>query len=164
MPLVLVTVVFGKEEAAKLEVLDCIYASDPNAHFLEHKYGGLLILETEIASDAAAEAIKKWPTSQVFKVMPVDSIVKAEIGAIVGEVLRLAPQSRSRVSVVCQRRGRAIASSHDLEVVVGSELKSRGHIIDLENPQLVVRIDIIGERATISVRPPAGYFIKRRGN
>jgi tRNA acetyltransferase TAN1 len=164
MPLVLVTVVFGKEEAAKLEVLDCIYALDPNAHFLEHKYGGLLILETEIASDAAAEAIERYPTSQVFKVMPVDSAVKAEVGAIVCEVLRLVPQSQSSVSVVCQRRGRAIASSHDLEVEVGSELKSRGHIIDLENPQLVVRIDIIGERATISVRPPASYFIKRRGN
>jgi len=157
-------VVFGKEKAAKLEVLDCIYPLDPNAHFLEHKYGGLLILETEIASDTAAKAIKNQPTSQVFKVMPVDSIVKAEVGSIVGEVLRLAPKSQSRVSVVCQRRGRAIASSHDLEVTVGSELKSRGHIIDLENPQLVVRIDIIGERATISVRSPAGYFIKRRGN
>jgi tRNA(Ser,Leu) C12 N-acetylase TAN1 len=96
--------------------------------------------------------------------MPVDSAVKAEVGAIVSEVLRLVPPSRGSVSVVCQRRGRAIASSHDLEVVVGSELKSRGHLIDLENPQLVVRIDIIGERATISVRPPAGYFTKRKGH
>jgi len=50
-----------------------------------------------------------------------------------------------------------------VEEEVGRLLKTRGMTIDLVNPRLVVRIDIIGSFSTISVRPPSGFITKKEG-
>jgi len=163
MGFVLITVPYGKEEAAKLEVLDCVFPQDQNARFVEHGYGGLLLLDTALSPDDAAVVLRDCPTSSVFKVIPVDSMVDSDIAAISREAVRLTGEGWRRVAAVCKRRGRVIASSSEVEAAVGRALKSRGHIIDLKNPDLIIRIDIIGERTTISVRHPSGFFTKMRG-
>jgi tRNA(Ser,Leu) C12 N-acetylase TAN1 len=164
MGLVLITVQYGKEESAKLEILDCLFPQDKNAEFVDHGYGGLLLLDTALDPDEAAATILECPTSSVFKIIPVDLIVNSDIATIVSEAVRLTVAGRQRVAVVCKRRGRTIASSNEVEVAVGRELKSRGHTIDLKSPELIIRIDIIGEHTTISVRPPSGFFTKLRGD
>lgn len=164
MPYVLLTVVFRKEEAAELEVLDCIFPKDQTAHFLEHRFGGLLLLETSLNPDLAAEAIRNCTTSTVFKIIPVDSMVTTDISLISEEARRLVGGGSCPVAVVCVRRGRAIASSSEVEHHVGALLKKAGHQISLGSPCLVVRIDIIDDRTTISVRPPSGFFTKMGGS
>ncbi len=68
-----------------------------------------------------------------------------------------------RVAVDCARRGRFLTSSHVVEEEVGRLLKARGKAIDLDKPDLIVRIDIIGSFSTISVKPPSGFIIKKDG-
>jgi tRNA(Ser,Leu) C12 N-acetylase TAN1 len=164
MGFVLITVPYGKEEAAKLEVLDCIFPKDHNAGYVEHGYGGLLLLDTILNADDASITLRDCPTSCVFKIIPVDSLIKSDIDAISKEAVRLTNRGQHRVAVVCKRRGRVIASSSKVEAFVGQVLKLKGHIIDLKNPDIIIRIDIIGERTTISVRHPSGFFIKIRGS
>lgn len=164
MGFVLITVPYGKEEAAKLEVLDCIFPQDQNAKYIEHGYGGLLLLDTVLNADDAAFVLRDCPTSYVFKIIPVDSMVNSDIAAISREAVRLTSGEQHKVAVICNRRGRVIASSSKVEATIGQVLKKRGHIIDLKKPDLIIRIDIIGERTTISVRHPSGFFTKKRGS
>lgn len=91
-------------------------------------------------------------------------MINSDMAAISREAVRLTKGGQHRVAAICKRRGRVIASSSEVEAAVGQVLKSRGHIIDLKNPDLIVRIDIIGERTTISVRHPSGFFTKFRGS
>lgn len=163
MGTLLVTVVYGKEGKARLEVLDCIFPFDSSASILEQPYGGLLLLETRLAANEAAMRLAGCSTSLIFKIIPIDAIVESDLGRISSEVLRLVPQDASGVAVDCIRRGRSLPSSSYVEEEVGRLLKGRGNAIDLENPALVVRIDIIGDRSTISVRPPSGFISKRGG-
>ncbi|MGC8936375.1 MAG: THUMP domain-containing protein [Candidatus Methanomethylicaceae archaeon] len=163
MGLLLITTPCGKEEAAKLEVLDCIFHADSEAEFLPQNYRGLLLLNTKLSSDEAASLVRNCPTAYIHRVIPVDLMVRSDISSIVDAVLRLVPQRITKIRVECQRRGRHITSSRDVEVAVGSALKTLGHTIDIRSPEAVVRIDIIGEWTTISVGPPERYVKKIRG-
>ena len=160
MGLVLVTVKFGKEEAAGIEVLDCILPLDIGACIFKQSYGGIMILETSLEPDAAALAIMNCPTSLIRTITPVDAVVAADIKEITTKSNSLVGNVPKRLAVNCTRRGRVIASSRDVEVAVGKALKQSGHAISLSSPKLIVRIDIIGERATISVRNPDLLFKK----
>jgi len=164
MGLVLITAAFGKEKSAMMEILDCILHLDPSAKFAELGLGGLLLLETSINSDAACIAINDYPTSFIFTMTPVDIIVNSDLMKISDTIRGLIGLQRCKVAVKCRRRGRAINSSSEVEVEIGRMLKTVGFSIDLEKPELVVQIDIIGKRTTISVRPPTAFFKKRRAN
>lgn len=157
----LLTVAYGKEAKARLEVLDCVFQMDPNAVCTRQPYGGLLMLETALPSDEAAVAVSASTTACVRRIIPIDSVVKSDIGAITSEALRLVPAGACRVAVDCSRRGRALPSSLVVEKALGALLKARGKVIDLARPDVVIRIDIIGSRTTISVRPPSGFITKK---
>lgn len=161
MGVLLITVAYGKEEKARLEVLDCLFPCDPSATCSMEPYGGLLLLETGLPVDRAAAVLAACATSLIFKIIPVDSVVESEMDMISSEVLRLIPEGASRFAVDCSRRGRAIPSSHRVEEEIGWLLKERGNAIDLEHPDIIVRIDIIGSHTTISVRSPPGFIDKK---
>jgi len=160
MGFVLVTVKFGKEDAAELEVLDCILPYDQTARSVRQTYGGLLMLETSLDPDAAARIIMNTPTSLVRTIVPVDAVVGASIKEIVEKSTPLVGDTAKAIAVKCVRRGRSIRSSRDVEEEVGKTLKLSGHSISLNSPDLVVRVDVIGEHATISVRNPDLAFKK----
>lgn len=163
MGMLLITVAYGKEAKARLEVLDCVFPLDPSTSCAVQSYGGLLILETELPSDEVAARIATCSTSLVRKIIPIDSVIESNLEMICLEVLRLVPRGATRIAVNCARRGRILPSSHDVEEEVGRLLKERGNIIDLGNPNLIIRIDIIGSHSTISVRPPSGFITKKDG-
>jgi len=162
MGLVLITVKFGKEEAAGIEVLDCILPFDLNAHLIGTGFGGVLLLETSLESDKAAIVLMECPTSLVQTLIPVDKVVKAEMSEIKEVVLPLVGRTPKIFAVKCVRRGKVIPSSKEVEVSIGSALTQQGHVVDLNNPELIVRIDVIGERVTISVKPPGLHLKKAR--
>lgn len=163
MGVVLITVAYGKERKAGLEVLDSVFALDPAARLLEQPYGGLLLLETRLQADEAVRKIQSCSSGLVFKIVPADALIESDIEGIASEALRLVPKGASSIAVDCVRRGRRLPSSHQVEEEVGRALKARGHAIDLKHPELIVRIDIIGDRTTISVRPPSGRVVGKVG-
>ncbi len=163
MGLLLVTTACGKEESAKLEVLDCIFHVDHEASFIPHEYTGLLLLKTRLSSDEAATLVRDCPTAYVHRIVPVDKMIKSDLASIIEAVLQLIPKKPSKVRIECQRRGRLIRSSQEVESVVGSALTSLGHEVQMRSPQIVVRIDIIGEWTTISVGSPERFVKKTEG-
>ncbi|MGQ9760059.1 MAG: THUMP domain-containing protein [Candidatus Methanomethylicaceae archaeon] len=163
MGFLLVTAPCGKEEAAELEVLDCIIHRDPGASFIPHSYRGLLILNTKLSSDEAAKLVKDCPTAYICKIIPVDATIKSDLPSIIECVTKLIPRDSRSLRVECKRRGQYIKSSYDVELAVGAALKDLGHTVNFRSPERIVRIDIIGEWTTISVGSPERYFTKLRG-
>lgn len=163
MGTLLITAAYGKEAKARLEALDCVFPKDHAATCSLLPYGGLLLLETGLSSDEAAAAISACSTSLIFKVIPLDSVTESDLQQIGSEVLRLVPRHAKRFAVDCARRGRVLPSSLAVEEAIGGLLKAHGKAIDLENPDIIVRIDIIGSLTTISMRPPSGFIVKKDG-
>ncbi|MCX8169474.1 MAG: THUMP domain-containing protein [Candidatus Methanomethyliaceae archaeon] len=164
MGILIVTAPGGKEENAKLEILDCIFPKDYEAHFVEHKYAGILILESKLSSDELAKLILNCPTAYIHKVIPVDAVVNSNPNSIIEKIKELVKNRKGKVRVDCRRRGRRIRSSHEVEVAVGRILKELGYIIDLKNPEHLVIINIIDELAAISFGPLERFIDKKAFN
>lgn len=153
MGALLVTTDYGKEVDAAAEALDCLLPLDPGAGLRETGFGGLIILETSLDPDKAADAVLGCTTAHIRSIVPIDIMVRTGLEGIASAVLpAVAPGSR--VAVRCRRRGSSMPSSKMVEEAVGKALTERGAHVDLRAPDLVVRIEIIGEVTAISVRPP----------
>jgi len=160
---VLLTTDYGKERAAGTEALDLIYPYDPEARALGTGFGGLLLIETALGATRASRILAGGPTSLIRTITPIDALVGATKNEILGGIARLIGDRRLTVRVRCRRRGRSVPSSTSIESEVGAFLASKGHRIDLANPQAIVNIDIIGGSAAISVRKPEDFVRKPRG-
>ncbi|MCQ5376588.1 MAG: THUMP domain-containing protein [Candidatus Methanomethylicia archaeon] len=159
----LLTTDYGKERAAGTEALDLIYPYDPEARALETGFGGVLFIETALGATRASRILAGGPTSLIRTITPIDALVGATKSEILGGIARLIGDRRLTVKVRCRRRGRAVTSSTSIESEVGAFLTSKGHRIDLADPQVIVNIDIIGRSAAISVRKPEDFIRKPRG-
>ncbi|MEN3035372.1 MAG: THUMP domain-containing protein [Candidatus Methanosuratincola sp.] len=163
MESVLVTVEYGKENGAAVEVLDCILPLDPDASVRRTGFGGVLVLETSLDPDSAAECIAGSLSRMVRSAIPVDQIVKSEISEI-EEIAASSVRVGSKIAVRCRRRGSALPSPKEVECIVGRRLKGIGCAVDLKNPDQIVRIEIIGEITAVSVRPPDRSVFKTRSS
>lgn len=160
---VLLTTDYGKERAAGIEALDLIYPYDPNARTLGTGFGGLLLIETALSATRASKILAEGPTSLIRTIKPIDALVGATISEMLEKVAQLIGDRRLTLKVRCRRRGQAAPSAASIETDVGASLTSKGHKIDLTNPQAIVHIDIIGRSAAISVRKPEEFVRKPRG-
>jgi|UniRef100_A0A7J3V094 tRNA(Ser,Leu) C12 N-acetylase TAN1 len=163
MEMVLITVEYGKEDRAEAEVLDCILPLDPDASVRRTGFGGILILETSLDTDRAAESIAGSLSRLVRSAIPVDQIVRSEISEI-EEVAASRVRIGSKIAVRCRRRGSSLPSPKEVECIVGRRLKGIGCAVDLKNPDQIVRIEIIGEITAVSVRPPNRSVFKARSS
>ena len=154
MGIVLITVPHNKESSAKIEILDCIFPVDYEAEFLESGYRGLLILKSnKINSDEIVNILKECPTAYVYKVIPVDIIVESNILSILKAIIELVKEKTGRIKIECHKRGKNIESAHELKVIIGEKLKELGYKIDYKNPELILFINIIGEKTAITFGP-----------
>lgn len=161
MGMVLLTVAYGKEDAAATEALDILMPHDPNSSAERPAFGGLVLVTTALDQDVAAGRIFDAPTSFIRSISPVDIIVKSDIRSIMEAVGGCLPAATGGTAAVrCARRGRAVASSLEVERAVGNLLLRAGYRIDLTDPSTVVHIDIIGERTAISIRQHDRFFKK----
>jgi len=163
MATVLVTVDYGKEVGAAAEILDCILPLDPGASVRRCGFGGVLVLETSIDPDRAAESIAGSLSRLVRGAIPVDQLVRSEIS----EIEKIAASRvgvGSRIAVRCRRRGSTLPSQKEVERIVGRRLTGLGCTVDLKNPDQIVRIEIIGEVTAVSVRPPNRSVFKTRAS
>ncbi|MGF3498187.1 MAG: THUMP domain-containing protein [Candidatus Methanosuratincola sp.] len=161
MATVLLTVEYGKEGGAAVEVLDCILPLDPGASVRRCGFGGVLILETSLDPDRAAESIACSLCRLVRSAIPVDQLVRSDILEI-EKIVASRVGIGSKVAVRCRRRGSALPSPKEVESIVGRRLTGLGCSVDLKNPDQIARIEIIGDVTAVSVRPPNRSVFKTR--
>lgn len=159
MGTVLVTVEYGKEKRAAAEVLDCILPLDAGACVRESGFGGLLILETSLDPDFAASSVARSCSALVRGIVPVDLLVPSDLRAIEEASIRIA--GKGSVAVRCRRRGSQLPPAMEVEGRIGRALAEHGFRVDLDDPDQVVRIEIIGEMTAVSIRSPRRSLLRR---
>ncbi len=91
------------------------------------------------------------------KVIPIDSVVEARLDAMAEEVARLARErigSNESFAVRTTRRGRHSFTSIDVNVVVGDAVrKATGASVNLRYPDKIVLVEIIADKALLSIQP-----------
>lgn len=147
MGLLFVTVASGFEKDAISELhraLGC------DRVWCRTAFKGVVIVTTFIDGREAAKAIEGCDTRFVARIMPVDRVVRAELQSIVDAARRIGGIGvKDAFAVRCRRRGSHDFSSRDVERSVGSAI-DRGHV-DLEDPEKVINVEILFNRAYVSV-------------
>ncbi|MDI9644521.1 MAG: THUMP domain-containing protein [Candidatus Verstraetearchaeota archaeon] len=117
-------------------------------------------METSLDPDDAALLAVDPNSSLVMGAVPVDLLVPSDLIAIENASVLLAGRG-PRVAVRCRRRGSLLPSAREVERRVGHALVDHGCKVDLDRPELIVRIEIIGETTAVSVRPPTRSILKK---
>jgi tRNA acetyltransferase TAN1 len=121
---------------------------------------GLFLIE---APRDAAQKIDDYETTAVYRVVPFDSMIPADLSQIEETAVTLCkdklPDSQS-FAVRCKRRGFPI-SSKEIEQVVGAAIvEACNNPVNLDDPDFLVLIEIIGKKAGIGVLPESGIIRK----
>jgi len=151
----------GKEGKAELELLDALLRGGAReVEVLRTDYPGVLLVRVPgLRADEALRLARSMEMAYVRSVVPIHALVEAELSAIRAVCLRLAREAGLgpgiKFAVRCRRRGRAIRSSLEVEREVGRAIKeATGAEVDLERPDVVVRVEVIGQVAGICLERP----------
>jgi len=114
------------------------------------------LVSSSLTPQEALELVRSMEMAYVKSVVALEVIVPAEPSAIEEACIRLAREKGVgpgvRFAVRCRRRGQAISSSHEVEVAVGRALKeATGADVDLESPDVVIRIEVVGDMAGVGL-------------
>jgi len=156
-PRLLATCLPGKEEKAELELLDALLLGGARDIRVRRTcYPGVLLVEAPLPPEQAYEAVRAMQMAYVRSVTPLQAVVRAELQAVVEASVDLALKSGLgpglRFAVRCRRRGKALSSSTEVERAVGKALvEATGADVDLEEPDLIVRIEVIDDLAGICI-------------
>jgi tRNA acetyltransferase TAN1 len=121
---------------------------------------GLFLIE---APPDATEKIDDYETTAVYRVIPLDAMIPADLSQIEKTAVALCrdklPHSQS-FAVRCKRRGFPL-SSKEIERVVGAAIVTAcKNPVNLDNPDFLVLVEIIGKKAGIGVLPESGIIRK----
>jgi len=146
----LATCEVGKEEKAEVELLDALLRRDRAAEVVRTGFPGVLLVRTYLIPQEALELVRSMEMAYVKSIVALELIVPAELDAVKEACLRLAREEGLgpgvRFAVRCRRRGRALPSSHQLEIIVGKAIReATGAEVDLEEPDVVFRIEVVGD-------------------
>ncbi len=135
-----------------------------DAEPLPQGFQGLVIVYCrEGDPDTLAEKVASRVV-EAERVLPVHEHVKADLDEICEAVRRIAPQklkAHESFAVRTERRGRHSFTSLDVNVRAGACIQGIiGSSVDLENPDKIFWVEILGEEAFISVTP--GTIIWRK--
>ena len=144
----------GKEDKAEVELLDALVRHDRNVEVLRTAYPGVLLVKTALRPEEALRAVRSMEMAYVEHVFPIHEVVKTDLEALRETCLKLAREVGLRpglkFAVRCRRRGRAIRSSVEVERALGQAIReATGAEVDLEEPDVVFRIEVIGDVAGI---------------
>jgi len=147
MGLLFVTVASGFEKEAILEL--CGALGNDRAR-CRSAFKGVVLVSTLIDGRRAAKDVEGCNTEFVARIVPVDRVVRADLPSIVDAVMKIGGiGAEDAFAVRCRRRGSHDFSSRDVENAVGSAIEL-GHV-DLENPDKIVNVEILFNRAYVSV-------------
>lgn len=160
MVMLLVTTPVGREGDASLELEWAL--GDANIRRL--RWRGVLLVRSKLTKEEALKSLKKFETTAIFKVIPVERIVKSKKESIVEEAFKLARariNEGERFAVRCRRRGNWIKSSKEIEIELGARIKEGLDArVNLNNPDWYVWIEVLGRKTAISVIRP-GEIIRK---
>jgi tRNA acetyltransferase TAN1 len=134
------------------------WALGEDARIKKTKYPGVLLARTDMPRSEAIAAIRDYESTAIFKAIPLDVLItvadKEELferamereGILEGETF----------AVRCRRRGtRMVESSRDIECELGARIVDEiGASVNLDYPEKTLRVEIMGNRAGISVLAP----------
>jgi len=164
-PKLIVTCPHGKEERAIEEIMDILISRDLNVQCCVTRFPGVLMVFTSMDSLEAAKLLYTKPSSFIFRITPVFECVEADLKKIVEVCLKLAKQymkPNCKFHVDCTRRGRRVSSSLEVERKVGEAIiQSLNCIVDFKNPDFIVKVEIVGDIAGISILKHFELFKKK---
>ncbi len=161
--LVLIKTVLGMEKV----VASLVKELDPDAHVIPSPRGfrGLVLVEPSMEKHEFAHLVEeKIPEAE--KVIVAEACAPAEPEAIAKAAARLAKErirSDESFAVRTTRRGRHSFTSIDVNVVVGDAVRrATGASVNLSRPDKVVLVEIIQDKALVSI-VPGSWFWKKMG-
>ncbi|MBU7043590.1 MAG: RNA-binding protein [Theionarchaea archaeon] len=120
---------------------------------IKTRHKGLFLIE---ASRDAAQKIQEYETTAVYRIIPLDILIPAELSQIENTVVGLCEEKlppQHSFAVRCKRRGFPV-SSKDIEKRVGAAVvEACSNPVNLDDPDVLVLIEIIGKKAGIAVLP-----------
>lgn len=132
---------------------------DPSPDVRRTNVAGLLVAKTSLNPFEAVSKLREllrerpWDFRHMMRVIPIEVVVKADVGeiasAVEGLAQKIAPSEKFRVTV--EKRHTSLSS---MEVIKAAADKV-DRKVDLENPDKVVLIEIIGPVAGVSVISPS---------
>jgi len=152
MPYLLATTVRGIEQIAAYRISEVL--ENPNIFIKPSGFSGIILVEVKGDVDRAYEMIKR-EVPEVESLVKVLAEVEADPQKIANKAAELSEQSISSsetFAVRTIRRGKHSFTSIDVNTLVGARVQEvTSADVDLNYPDKIVRIDIIGKRAFISI-------------
>lgn len=144
----------GSGEAAKTEVVDALFFHDLDLEVTNTKHKDLYLVRTNLdAIEAHSMVMDSLPT-HISRLIPVQKTCVLSLDEMKKACLDLVHEPQStRFAVRAKVRGSKVSSAL-LEREIGASIKeSTGLSVDLENPDLVIYVEVIGDLVAISVLP-----------
>lgn len=142
------------------------WALGEDAYIKKTRYPGVLLARTDLARDEAITALKEYESTAIFKVIPLDIMVRmSDKDELLERAMEMAREHISKddtFAVRCRRRGaRMVESSRDVECELGARIVDEiGAAVNLDYPEKTVRIEIMGNRVGMSVLTPEDIISK----
>lgn len=155
----IVTTFRGQESVAVSELRDLLtYLGDPSAEVEMTKISGLITASSSLDPFYIVEKVREilasepWRISSLLRFIPIEETVPTKIEDIVNTVERLAKKipEDSSFRITIEKRHTSL-SSQEIIKATAEKISRR---VDLENPDYIVLIEIIGGVTGISVIKP----------
>lgn len=101
--LYVVTVRYGKERVAELEIGDAVFPYDPGVRVTRTEFGGVLLLDTALDHDQLIRVLSVFPPVNVERIVPVKAC--CGVGELTSCLNRLLSDLGSAISVRLGRKG-----------------------------------------------------------
>jgi len=152
-----------REEEAQDELLDLLEQfGDPDSECEITEIKGLLLASTAIAPTDVVAKLKDltssdpWQIRYILRVIPIQAVVATDVRSIGQASVELASKigSTEKFRVTVEKRHSPITSSE----IISSVAEAIQRKVDLENPDWVVLVQVLGARTGISVITPQQVF------
>ena len=151
-----------REEEAQDEILDLLDTfGDPDAESEITEIRGLLLAQSALNPFEVIEKLKElvasepWGVRYILRVLPIEAVVSTELDAIRQATKDLAAKiGKDSFRITVEKRHSSLESIEVIKAIAG-EIECK---VDLENPGMVVLVEIIGGQTGLSVLRPDQMF------
>ena len=152
-----------REEEAQDEIMDLLEMfgdSDSESEITEIR--GIIVAHTTLNPFVVVDKLKElvevepWKVRHVLRVLPIEVVVQTEIDSIKGATKHLVSNigSGDTFRITIEKRHSPLASMDIISTIAG-EIDSK---VDLEDPDWIVLVEIIGAQTGISLIEPDQIF------
>jgi tRNA acetyltransferase TAN1 len=161
-----------REEDAQDEIMDLLEMfGDPDCESEITEIKGIIVVKTTLEPLLVIDKLKElvasepWQIRYVLRVMPIEVVVPTDIDSIREEAKELASKRIKNVNtfrITVEKRHSPLASMDVINAIAGEV----GSKVDLEDPDWIVLVEIIGVHTGISIIEPDQIFssiVEKRG-